>query len=156
LNQPDRKLQARSLFSFCALHFIDDGFTDAFYILLPFIAAELSLSFSEVGLLTGVFSGAMSLLQFPLSLLGERIGELVVVGAGTFGLAAGFLLLGRVYSFPLVFKEKTHARYVRFTCTPLDGKGFGLSELQVFDHVEVKPWPAEIWLPEVALTRRQP
>ncbi len=58
------------------------------------------------------------------------------------------------YSFPLVFKEKAHARYVRFTCTPLDGKGLGLSELQVFDNVEVKPWPAEIWLPEVASSKR--
>ena len=72
-------------------------------ILLPFIAAELNLSFSEVGLLTGVFSGAMSLLQFPLSLLGERIGELTVVGAGTFGLAGGFFLLSRAYTFPLIF-----------------------------------------------------
>jgi hypothetical protein len=51
------------------------------------------------------------------------------------------------YSFPLVFKEKPTARYVRFTCAPLEGKGFGLSELQVYDDVEVKPWPAEIWLP---------
>ena len=103
MNQPDKRIQARSLFSFCALHFIDDGFTDAVYILLPFIAAELSLSFSEVGLLTGVFSGAMSLLQFPLSLLGERIGELTVVGVGTLGLAGGFFFLSRACSFPALF-----------------------------------------------------
>ena len=103
LNQPAKGIQARSLFSFCAFHFVDDGFTDSIYLLLPFIAAELNLSFSEVGLLTGVFSGAMSLLQFPLSLLGERIGELTVVGAGTFGLAGGFLLLSRAYTFPVIF-----------------------------------------------------
>jgi MFS transporter, FSR family, fosmidomycin resistance protein len=103
LSQPERGIQTRSLFSFCAFHFIDDGFTDSIYILLPFIAAELNLSFGEVGLLTGVFSGAMSLLQVPLSLLGERIGELTVVGAGIFGLAGGFFLLGRVYTFPLIF-----------------------------------------------------
>jgi hypothetical protein len=58
------------------------------------------------------------------------------------------------YSFPLVFKDQASARYVRFTCTPLEGKGFGLSELQVFDNIEVKPWPAEIWLPEVVVTKR--
>jgi MFS transporter, FSR family, fosmidomycin resistance protein len=103
LNQPEKGIQARSLFSFCSFHFVDDGFTDSIYLLLPFIAAELNLSFSEVGLLTGVFSGAMSLLQFPLSLLGERIGELTVVGAGTFGLAGGFLLLSRAYTFPVIF-----------------------------------------------------
>jgi hypothetical protein len=60
------------------------------------------------------------------------------------------------YSFPLVFKEKLNARYVRFTCTPLDGKGLGLSELQVFDDVGVKPWSAEIWLPEVATGQPKP
>jgi predicted MFS family arabinose efflux permease len=103
LNQPDKRIQARSLFSFCAFHFVDDGFTDAVYILLPFIAAELSLSFSEVGLLTGVFSGAMSFLQFPLSLLGERIGELAVVGVGTLGLTGGFFFLSRACSFPVIF-----------------------------------------------------
>ena len=94
--------KARSLFSFCAFHFVDDGFTDSIYLLLPFIAAEFNLSFSQVGLLKGVFSGSMSLVQFPLSLLGERIGELTVIAIGTFGLASGFLILSRVYTFPLI------------------------------------------------------
>ena len=91
--------KARPLFSFCAFHFIDDGFTDSIYLLLPFIAAELSLNFSQVGLLKGVFSGSMSLFQVPLSFLGEKIGELTVIAAGTFGLAGGFLVLGRVHTF---------------------------------------------------------
>jgi FSR family fosmidomycin resistance protein-like MFS transporter len=95
----ERNKKARSLFSFCAFHFIDDGFTDSLYLLLPFIAAELSLNFSQVGLLKGVFSGSMALFQIPLSFLGERIGELTVIAAGTFGLAGGFLLLGRVHTF---------------------------------------------------------
>jgi FSR family fosmidomycin resistance protein-like MFS transporter len=95
----ERNKKARSLFSFCTFHFIDDGFTDSLYLLLPFIAAELSLNFSQVGLLKGVFSGSMALFQVPLSILGERIGELTVIAAGTFGLAGGFLLLGGVHTF---------------------------------------------------------
>jgi hypothetical protein len=60
------------------------------------------------------------------------------------GLPAG----GRLaYSFPLVFARPLTGRYVRFVCTPLDGKGVGVSELQVFDRVEVSPWPADIRLP---------
>jgi FSR family fosmidomycin resistance protein-like MFS transporter len=106
--------KARSLFSFSAFHFIDDGFTDSIYLLLPFIAAELNLSFSQVGLLKGVFSGSMSLLQVPLSLVGERIGELIVIALGTFGLASGFLILSRVYTYPaillpLIFAKGTAA-----------------------------------------------
>lgn len=102
LNRAQRGKQVRSLFSFCTFHFIDDGFTDSIYLLLPFIAAELNLSFGQVGLLKGVFSGSMSLLQVPLSLLGEKIGETIVIAAGTFGLGGGFLLLSRVTSFPAI------------------------------------------------------
>lgn len=91
--------KARSLFSFCAFHFIDDGFTDSIYLLLPFIASELSLNFSQVGLLKGFFSGSMSLFQVPLSFLGETIGELTVIAVGTFGLASGYFLLSRVHTF---------------------------------------------------------
>ena len=102
--------KARSLLSFGAFHFIDDGFTDSIYLLLPFIAAELNLSFSQVGLLKGVFSGSMSLLQVPLSLLGERIGELVVIAVGTFGLASGFLILSRVYTYPAILLSLIFAK----------------------------------------------
>ncbi len=94
--------RGRSLFAYCAFHFIDDGFADSIYLLLPFMAAELHLSFSEVGLLKGVFSGAMGLFQVPMSLLGEKIGELTVIGSGTLGLTGGFLLLSLAGAFPAV------------------------------------------------------
>jgi len=102
--------KVRALFSFSAFHFIDDGFTDSIYLLLPFIALELNLSFSQVGLLKGVFSGSMSLIQFPLSLLGERIGELTVIAAGTLGLTTGFLILSKVYTFPLILLSLIFAK----------------------------------------------
>lgn len=95
--------RARSLFSFSAFHFLDDGFADSIYLLLPFMATELHLSFSEVGLLKGVFSGAMSLFQLPMSLLGEKVGGLFVVAAGSIGLTGGFLFLSMAYSFPAIF-----------------------------------------------------
>jgi hypothetical protein len=53
------------------------------------------------------------------------------------------------YGFPLAFPKPITGRYARFTCTPLDAKGLGVSELQVFDTVSVAPWPADIWLPNV-------
>ena len=110
--KPEAARRARPLFSYCAFHFIDDGFTDSIYLLLPFIAAELGLNFSQVGLLKGVFSVSMSFFQIPLSFLGEKIGELTVIAAGTFGLAGGFLVLGRVHSFlailiSLIFAKAT-------------------------------------------------
>jgi len=114
LNPTQKSNKTRSLFSFCAFHFLDDGFTDSIYLLLPLIAAELSLSFSQVGLLKGIFSGSTGLFQFPLSLLGEKIGELLVILLGTFGLAGGFLLLSRSHTFltilfSLIFAKVTGA-----------------------------------------------
>ena len=111
-NQPEKPQRAGSLFSFSSFHFLDDGFADSIYLLLPFIAAELHLSFSQVGLLKGVFSGAMSLFQLPMSLLGEKVGELTVIAGGNFGLTGGFLLLSLAYSFPailfcLIFSKAT-------------------------------------------------
>ena len=46
------------------------------------------------------------------------------------------------YRYPLAFDDSRPARYVRFTCTPLEGRGMGLSEVQVFDHAQVvrKSW----------------
>jgi len=45
------------------------------------------------------------------------------------------------YTFPLAFGKRLSGRYVRFVCTPLTGKGLGLSEVEVFDRVIVRPWP---------------
>jgi hypothetical protein len=52
------------------------------------------------------------------------------------------------YIYPLAFARPRAARYVRFDCRPQTGIGLGLSELQVFDGVDVTVWPAEIKLPE--------
>jgi len=46
------------------------------------------------------------------------------------------------YSFPLVFTKPLTGRYVRFTCTLLESRSMGLSELQVFERIEVLPWPS--------------
>ena len=51
------------------------------------------------------------------------------------------------YSFPLAFGEAAEARFVRFAFVPLEGRGLGISELQVFEGVDVASWPQEIHLP---------
>jgi len=98
----EKKGRGQSLFTFCSFHFLDDGFADSIYLLLPLMAAELHLSFSQVGLLKGAFSGSMSLFQVPLSLLGEKVGELTVIAGGTLGLAGGFFFLSMAFTFPAI------------------------------------------------------
>ncbi|MCH5375859.1 MAG: hypothetical protein JJ992_17960, partial [Planctomycetes bacterium] len=52
------------------------------------------------------------------------------------------------YSFPLVFEKPLRGRYVRFVCTPQEGRGMGLSELGVYRHVDSRLWPQDIVLPD--------
>jgi len=99
LDSPDKHKRNRFLFFLCGFHFLDDGFADSIYLIIPFIAIELHLSFSQVGILKGIFSGAMSLFQLPMSFLGEKAGELSVIVCGLFGLTFGFLLLSLSFGF---------------------------------------------------------
>ncbi len=46
------------------------------------------------------------------------------------------------YRFPLAFDEPLTGRYVRFICAPLQGRGIGLSEVEVFDEVDIRRAPA--------------
>jgi predicted MFS family arabinose efflux permease len=46
----------------------------------------------------------------PLSFLGERIGELVVIALGTFGLASGFLILSSVHTYPAILLSLIFAK----------------------------------------------
>jgi FSR family fosmidomycin resistance protein-like MFS transporter len=114
LDSPGKKKRARFLFFLCGFHFLDDGFADSIYLLLPFIAIEFHLSFSQVGLLKGIFSGTMSVFQLPMSFLGEKVGELAVIAGGLLGLACGFLFLSMSSGFPaivfsLIFAKGTAA-----------------------------------------------
>ena len=57
-------------------HFINDGFADMLYLLLPVWQAEFALTLTQVGLVRTVYSGAMALSQVPAglsSLSGRRI-----------------------------------------------------------------------------------
>ncbi len=45
------------------------------------------------------------------------------------------------YRYPLAFDNPLTGRFVRIVCTPLERRGMGLSEIEVFDRVEVSPAP---------------
>ncbi len=90
------------LVSTSVVHLSNDACFALLYPLLPFIADDLDLSLTEVGLLKASFSGASSVFQIPTASLGARYGEQLVlllgnawVGAGmvAMGLAGGFVAL---------------------------------------------------------------
>lgn len=56
------------------LHYLNDGVRTAFIALLPFIAKELSLSFTQVGMLSGAQGLVVMLLSLPSGFLALRFG----------------------------------------------------------------------------------
>lgn len=46
------------------------------------------------------------------------------------------------YRYPLAFDKPFTGRFVRIVCTPLEGRGMGLSEIEVFDKAAVSLAPA--------------
>jgi MFS transporter, FSR family, fosmidomycin resistance protein len=85
-----------------AVHLTNDACFALLYPLLPFIAADLGLSYTETGMLKATFSGASSVLQVPAGIVGARYGEMLVlllgnlwVGLGLVGMAltGTFLML---------------------------------------------------------------
>jgi MFS transporter, FSR family, fosmidomycin resistance protein len=92
----------RVLFIAAALHVCNDAFFAVMYPIMPFIAAELGLSYAEVGLIKTVFSGSSALLQLPAGLLAERWGEYALLAWGNGWVAAGMLGIAAAGGLPLL------------------------------------------------------
>jgi FSR family fosmidomycin resistance protein-like MFS transporter len=85
----DRQTGRRVLFTASALHFANDACFALLYPLLPLIAVDLHLSYAQVGLVRATFSGAASVLQLPVGLLGERFGEGLILLLGNAWVGGG-------------------------------------------------------------------
>jgi FSR family fosmidomycin resistance protein-like MFS transporter len=86
----------------CVMHAIHDGYTSAMYLLLPLIATDLQLSYTQVGFLKTLISGGQSLFQLPGGIIAERLGERRMLALGLATLSGAFLLLSPAWSFPTV------------------------------------------------------
>src|SRR3954467_7751318 len=81
------------------MHVVNDGLFVGIYPLLPLVAAELGLSYAEVGALKTAFSGASAALQVPAGMLAERWGEQLLLALGTGWVGVGLALMGLAASF---------------------------------------------------------
>lgn len=92
----------RVLLAAAALHACNDAFFYVLYPLLPFVAADLGLSYAQVGLINAVFAGSSAVLQLPAGLLGERWGEYALLAWGNGWVAVGLVAMAAAASFPLL------------------------------------------------------
>jgi len=89
-----------------ALHVLNDGYLASFIILLPFIAAGLGLSLTEVGVLGSILNTSAVILALPAGYLAARfgglrllLGALVLYGSAMLALSASmhFWMVGAAY-----------------------------------------------------------
>src|SRR5262245_34333561 len=85
----------------CGAHAHHDGYTVFIYIMLPSWQKEFCLSFAELGLLRGLFSGTMAGFQIPSGFLAERLGAAGLLAIGTALAGAGYCLAGASAGFGL-------------------------------------------------------
>ena len=82
-----------------AMHVWNDLFIALMVPLLPFIKEDLGLSFTEVGLLRSVFTGATAILQIPSGLLAETTGEFWLLVLGNVWVGGGLIAMALSSSF---------------------------------------------------------
>ncbi len=98
----ERETTRRILLVTSLVHLTNDACFALLYPLLPLIAADLHLSYAQVGLLKACYASAQSVFQIPVGMLGERAGEALIlllgnawvgVGLGAMALAGGYGVL---------------------------------------------------------------
>ncbi len=81
------------------MHIWSDLFFALLAPLLPLIKEDLGLTFTEVGMLRSVFTGASAVLQIPAGLLAESAGEFWLLILGNLWVSAGLLAMALSGSF---------------------------------------------------------
>ena len=89
----------RALIGNSLMHLVNDGCFVVIYPILPLIALEFDLSYTQVGMLKTALTASSSALQIPMALLAERLGEITMLALGMAWVAAGFMVLGLAISF---------------------------------------------------------
>ena len=89
----------RTLVFGSAMHIWSDLFFALLVPLLPLIKDDMGLTFTEVGMLRSVFSGASAVLQIPAGLLAESAGEFWLLILGNLWVAVGLLAMALSGSF---------------------------------------------------------
>ena len=83
----------RTLIFGSTMHVWSDLFFALLVPLLPFIKEDMGLSFTQVGMLRSVFSGASAVLQVPAGLLAESAGEFWMLILGNVWVSAGLIAM---------------------------------------------------------------
>ncbi|WP_395608728.1 MFS transporter [Pseudomonas sp. B22129] len=92
----------RALIAGCSAHAVHDGLTDVIYVLLPIWQAQFALSYAQIGLLRGAYSGMMAVFQLMASRAAKRWGRVPMLVGGTALAGVAYLLVGQATGWGLL------------------------------------------------------
>ena len=84
------------------LHVLNDGYLASLSLLLPFMAADLALNYTQAGLIKSVSISAVSAAQIPAGLVAERAGEIMLLGLGTAWFSLSYIGVLLAATYPLL------------------------------------------------------
>ncbi|KPG95516.1 hypothetical protein AEQ67_20020 [Pseudomonas sp. RIT-PI-q] len=90
----DASPRRRTLLAACSAHAVHDGLTDVIYVLLPIWQLQFGLSFAQIGLLRGAYSGTMAGFQLLVSRAAKRWGRERMLVGGTALAGLAYLFVG--------------------------------------------------------------
>ena len=93
---------ARALGVAGGVHALQDGYTDLVYVMLPIWQAEFALTYGAVGLLRGLFVGAMAGFQIPATMLAKKVNASAVLAGGAVLTGLSYILAGFSSGFELL------------------------------------------------------
>ncbi|MFZ4963634.1 MFS transporter [Pseudomonas sp. Mn2068] len=91
----DTPSRRRSLWAACTAHAVHDGLTDVIYVLLPIWQLQFGMSYAQVGLLRGAYSGMMAGFQLLASRAALRWGRERLLVGGTALAGVAYVLAGQ-------------------------------------------------------------
>ena len=92
---PASSTRRRTLIAGCSAHAVHDGLTDVIYVLLPIWQTQFALSYAQVGLLRGAYSGMMAVFQLMASRAAKHWGRVPMLVGGTALAGAAYLVVGQ-------------------------------------------------------------
>jgi MFS family permease len=94
LETPTPASSKRALGVASGVHALQDGYTDLVYVMLPIWQAEFGLAYSAIGILRGLFVGAMAGFQIPATMLARKVNASVVLAGGAALTGLSYMLAG--------------------------------------------------------------
>lgn len=99
--KPDRA--NAGMWAIGAGHALTHAYSAAFYVLLPFVAKDLGLSYSQIGLLLALRQFMSMLVNLPAGMIVDTVGRhSLLMGLALAGAAVPYLIIGMTSSFGVI------------------------------------------------------